>query len=145
MELKIQSYPLGQRPEVTKPHPDFLKIMGEDGIRKLISRHYDLLRNSGIKGLFPPNDEEFEKAKLRSSDFIIQLCGGPDYFNQNRGKPMLASRHSPFTITPEARITWLECYREALLELDIEEEILLSYWNYVQVFSSWMINSRSEK
>jgi hemoglobin len=89
MQPEIQQYPFGARPDVTRPNPEFLTFMGEDGIRKLISRHYDLMRQSSISHLFPADDNEFEAAKKRSSDFIIQICGGPDYFNQNRGKPML--------------------------------------------------------
>lgn len=141
MELKIDLYTQGERPEVTKPHPDFLKTLGEEGVRKMVSRHYDLLRVSEIKNLFPDEEEEFGKAKQRSADFMIQICGGPDYFNQNRGRPMLINRHSPFTITSEGRIIWLECYRVALTETNLPEHLILSFWNYIQVFSAWMINS----
>jgi len=52
MELKINTYPLGARPEVTKPHPDFINELGEDGIRTMVSRHYDLLRQSSINNYF---------------------------------------------------------------------------------------------
>lgn len=144
MELKIDIYSPGDRPEVTKPHPDFLKTLGEEGIRTMVSRHYDLLRLSEIKNLFPTDNEEFGKAKQRSADFMIQICGGPDYFNQNRGRPMLINRHSPFKITPEGRLIWLECYRIALNETNLPEHLLLSFWNYIQVFSAWMINSNTE-
>ena len=142
LELKINTYPLGIRPEVTKPHPDFLKVLGEDGIRTMVSRHYDLLRQSDIQSMFPKDDSEFDKAKQRSADFMIQICGGPDYYNQNRGRPMLIQRHSPFTITPEGRITWLECYRIALLETKLPEHLIFSFWQYIQVFSAWMMNTK---
>ena len=142
MELKIETYPLGSRPPVTILTPEFLKVLGEDGIRKMVSRHYDLMRQSNISHLFPTTDEEFEKAKLRSSDFMIQICGGPDYFNQHRGRPMLINRHMPFTITPEGRLVWLRCYRQALLETNLPENLIVSFWNYIQVFSVWMINSK---
>ena len=143
MELKINSYPVGARPDVSKPHPDFLNELGEEGIRKMVNRHYDLMRESDIKHLFPEDDEEFEKAKIRSADFMIQICGGPDYFNQNLGPPMLINRHNPFEITPEGRIVWLECYRIALLETKLPEHLILSFWDYIQVFSAWMMNKRA--
>lgn len=142
MELKANTYPLGARPDVTKPHPDFLKELGEEGIRKMVSRHYDLMRESGISHLFPPTDDEFEKAKLRSSDFMIQICGGPEYFNQNRGRPMLINRHAPFAITAEGREIWLSCYRQALLETKLPEHLIESFWNYINVFSAWMMNTK---
>ena len=141
MELKINEYRFGERPAVTIPSRDFLKQLGEDGIRKMVSRHYDLMRESDIKHLFPPTDDEFEKAKLRSSDFMIQICGGPEYFNENRGKPMMTKRHAPFTITMEGRNVWLTCYRQALLETNLPEPMIRSFWEYINVFSIWMVNS----
>ncbi len=141
MELKINEYRFGERPPVTLPDREFLKLLGEEGIRKMVSRHYDLMRESDIKHLFPPTDEEFEKAKLRSSDFMIQITGGPEYFNQNRGKPMMTKRHAPFTITREGRRTWLSCYRQALLETGLPEDLIRSFWDYINVFSIWMVNT----
>ncbi|WP_321319556.1 hypothetical protein [Labilibaculum sp.] len=141
MELKINDYPFGARPEVTKPNKDLLKYLGESGIRKLVDDHYELLRKSKYSPLFPQDREEFEAAKLRSSDFFIQVLGGPEYFNQNRGAPMLVKRHANFKITREARQVWMQCYQKLLPELDVPEELILSYWNYLDVFSSWMVNS----
>ncbi|HEY5591436.1 MAG TPA: globin [Paludibacter sp.] len=141
MDLLINTYKFGDRPEVTRPDPAFYKALGEEGIRKMVSRHYDLLRVSSIQGLFPIEDAEFELAKIRSADFMVQICGGPDYFNQHRGSPKLINRHSTFSITPEGRLVWLNCYKQALLELQIPENLILSFWNYVNIFSSWMVNT----
>ncbi|RUT78754.1 globin [Ancylomarina longa] len=141
MELIISEYQYGERPTVTRPSRDILKHLGEVGIRKLVDDHYNLLRESDVKGLFPPDNDEFEAAKLRSSDFFIQILGGPQYFNQNRGEPMLVRRHRPFNISSEARLIWLQCYQQLLPLLDLPEELIISYWNYLNVFSSWMVNS----
>lgn len=141
MELKISDYQFGERPEVTRPKPEILTILGESGIRKLVDDHYNLLKNSDYSPLFPQEEEEFEAAKLRSSDFFIQILGGPEYFNQNRGQPKLIYRHSNFKITKKARIVWLECYQQLLPKLNLSEELILSYWNYLNVFSFWMVNS----
>lgn len=140
MEFVIHEYPVGARPEVTKPSADIYKFLGDDGIRKMVSRHYDLLRQSPIKKMFPENDAEFEQAKLNSSDFMIQICGGPDYFNQHRGQPRLISRH-PFSITPNGRKIWLECYQTAISETQLTEHLVQSFWNYIEVFSAWMVNT----
>ncbi|MBN2765663.1 MAG: globin [Paludibacteraceae bacterium] len=142
MQPEIQQYPFGARPDVTRPNPEFLTFMGEDGIRKLVNRHYNLMSESSIAHLFPTDKAEFEAAKKRSADFFIQICGGPDYFNQNRGKPALIRRHAPFAIDAAGRQVWLECYHQALLEFDIPKHLFNSFWNYIQVFSAWMINSK---
>lgn len=144
MELTINNYAFGERPEVTKPTTEFYKQLGESGIRKLVSRHYDLLRVSKIKHLFAKDDADFELTKQHSADFMIQICGGEDYYHQHRGKPMMIKRHASSQITPEGRIIWLNCYKQALLELDISEKAILSFWNYINVFSSWMVNTDQE-
>jgi hemoglobin len=116
-------------------------LLQEEGMRKMVSDHYDLIVQSPVKDLFPKNPIALEKAKEHSADFFIQICGGPDYFNQHRGLPQLNRRHRPFTITAEARIEWMKCYQQVLSRLDISEEVVLSFWNYLDVFSKWMVNS----
>ena len=63
MQPEIQQYPFGARPDVTRPNPEFLTFMGENGIRKLVNRHYDLMHESSIAHLFPTDKDEFEAAK----------------------------------------------------------------------------------
>ena len=91
MDFSINQYEFGQRPAVTIPSPEILRVLNEEGIRRMVSDHYDLLSQSEIKHLFPRIEEALDKAKQRSSDFFIQICGGHPYFNENRGKPMLAN------------------------------------------------------
>ncbi len=141
MTFEIIPYQNTNLPEVQLPDKEFLNQLGESGIRKLSNDHYNLLRKSEINNLFPEDDIEFEKAKLRSSDFLIQIMGGRPYFNENRGKPMLAQRHAPFKITPKARLTWLECYSEVLKKIDLEEEIMSSFWKYLNMLSMRMVNT----
>ena len=141
MQFNISQGLVGTRPPVVKPDPKVLQFLGEDGMRKLISDHYDLLRVSNIKGLFPLTDEGFEMAKQHSADFFIQICGGPDYFNQSRGAPMMAGRHAAFKITPEARMIWLESYIKVLEPLDMPDDLKQSFWNYLDIFSIWMLNT----
>ena len=141
MEYVISRYFPGVRPGVQLPSKQMFILLKEDGMRKMVSDHYDLLAESSIKELFPKNPIALEKAKEHSADFFIQICGGPDYFNQNRGKPQLNRRHLPFKITAEARIEWLTCYKRVLQKMDLPEEVLLSFWNYLDVFSKWMVNS----
>ena len=86
MQLEITTYEFGSKPNVQMPDPEFFKLMKEEGIRKLISSHYDLLAKSEIKHLFPKNEKGLKKAKLRSSDFFIQMLGGYPYYKENRGE-----------------------------------------------------------
>lgn len=141
MELKIEKLPLGERPATNGPDNEIYKYLGEEGVRKLVSDHYDLLADSEINNLFPPKGMALELAKKRSSDFFIQKLGGPEYFNQNRGRPMLANRHLPFKITPSARVVWLDIYRKLLVNLDVPDHLIEAYWKYLHDFSNWMVNT----
>ena len=141
MQLEITTMEFGSRPGVKMPDPEFLDLMKEEGIRKLINDHYDLLAKSEINNLFPKNEKGLNKAKQRSADFFIQMLGGHPYYKKKRGEPKLVDRHMPFKITPTARIIWLKCYQQLLVKLDLPKHAIISFWNYLNVFSVWMINT----
>ncbi|MDD2357099.1 MAG: globin [Thiovulaceae bacterium] len=146
MELKITDGELGVRPPVTKPHPGFFAQVGEERFRKLVDDHYEMIRNSDIAFLFPIFDEEeFEQAKKNACDFFIQICGGHPYFAENRGEPRMVGRHAPFRIDEKARRRWLEFYAELLPPLEgegVSPEYIQSFWDYIDIFSTWMINTK---
>lgn len=141
IDFKITEATKGSRPNITLPHRGILEFLKEEGVRKLVSDHYNKLRTSSIKHLFPTEEVMFEAAKKNSADFFVQILGGPTYYNENRGNPMLVRRHNPFSINADARKVWLGFYQELLPELGLPDELLSSYWNYLEQFSIWMINT----
>ncbi len=147
VDFSITPYVEGVTLPVTKPNPQFLAEIGEEGIRDLLDRFYMKLYESPIAHLFPKEKEEMQIAAQHSADFFIQICGGPAYFNQNRGAPQMRKRHAPFAITPEARLHWLVLFEEALMPLleanRCSEANLQSFWRYLDTFSQWMVNSRA--
>ena len=146
MNLEISHAQFGVRPPVVKPIPEFLLEVSEEGLRELISKHYDKIKESSIYNIFPQDAQEFAQAKVNSADFFIQICGGPKYFNTNRGAPQMVGRHAPFRIDANARQTWLELYKpliEELKEQGVTETSLYSFWGYLNIFSIWMINTAS--
>ncbi|MEA1879259.1 MAG: globin [Campylobacterota bacterium] len=146
LDFSILPYEEGVNPPVTKPNPAFLDDIGEEGMRALFSRFYSLLFKSPIKDIFPLNEEEMQIASGHSADFFIQICGGPHYFNKHRGPPQMRKRHAPFPIGPNARLHWLVTLEEALQPIIEQKQSstqnIQSFWNYVNVFSQWMINTR---
>ncbi len=146
MNLVIREVPFGERPPVTAPHPDFFKFIGETGMREIVDQHYEAIKNSEIRNLFPVDEDEFEEAKKRASDFFIQVLGGKPYFTESRGAPRMVGRHAPFRITPKARRVWLELYIPILKSLEnrVPQALIEIFWNYINVFSIWMINTEEE-
>jgi hemoglobin len=141
MEYKITKGEINTRPNVDLPSKDFLNILTEEGIFKMVSDHYNLLQKTNIKGLFPPTKEGLEMAKKHSAYFFIQICGGERYFDEHRGRPMMKARHYAFKITQEARQIWLESYIKVLKSIDMDDNIKESFWKYIDIFSIWMMNS----
>jgi len=146
LNFTILPYQEGVTPPVTKPNPEFLTDIGEEGMRALLDRFYMCLFQSPIKALFPQEIDDMKNAGQTSADFFIQICGGKPYFNQNRGAPQMGRRHAPFAITPESRLHWLICFEEALQPIIDEalssDENIQSFWDYINIFSIWMINTR---
>jgi hemoglobin len=147
MNLVVTEVEFGERPPVTKPHPDLLKFLGEDGIRKIVDEHYEAIRDSEIRFMFPMEEEEFEAAKKRAADFFIQILGGHPHFSETRGAPRMVGRHAPFRITPSARKVWLELYIPIFERLSdkVPEPLIEIFWNYLNIFSIWMINTKEDQ
>jgi len=58
----------------------------------------------------------------------------------------MVGRHAPFRIDDNSRRTWLKLYMPRLKELldeGITEEYIESFWNYIDVFSLWVVNTKS--
>jgi len=63
MNLEISYAGFGVKPPVTKPIQEFLLEVGEDGLRELISKHYDAIKGSDIYPLFPQDDAVCNRCK----------------------------------------------------------------------------------
>lgn len=147
LDLQITPGEIGVRPPVTKPHPGFLHEVGEERFEKLVYDHYESLKTSDIAFLFPIfDDEDFAEAQKHAFDFLIEMSGGPDYFTQSRGEHQMVGRHAPFRIDEAARCSWLALYKpllEALEDEGITPEYIESFWNYLDIFSMWLVNTKS--
>jgi len=144
LNLRITPYRSDIQIQPFIPDNRIYEELGEEGIRDMISRLYDALVQSDIQEMFPKEAEELQLAKERAADFIIQRFGGPKWYAQRRGKPLLSQRHAPFRITPKSRTTWLRCYREVLETTPLSEKTRQEYWRFIDEFSTWMVNTPEE-
>lgn len=148
MKLTISDGTLGREyAPITKPNPEFFLQVGEERFRKLVSDHYEMIRNTPIAFMFPVDyEEDFAKVKKHAADFLIQICGGPDYHAQSRGDSRMLARHARFRIDEKGRRTWLECYAALLPELEaegVERAHIESFWNYLDTFSRVLVNTEN--
>lgn len=145
MNLEISYAMFGAKPPVTKPVPEFYVEVGEEGIREITKKHYAQIVKSEIAFMFPKDEKGLQKAIKNASDFFIQICGGPDYFNLNRGEPIMIQRHARFGIDARSREVWLELFKPILGDLKesgVTQKSIESFWKYLDVFSLWMINTK---
>ena len=147
MKLIISDGVINARPSVAKPHPGFFHEVGEERFRKLVLDHYESIKTSDIAFLFPIfDDDDFAEAQKHAADFLIEISGGPDYFTQSRGEHQMVGRHAPFRIDEHSRNVWLELYIPLLVALEeegINPEYIESFWNYLDIFSMWVVNTKS--
>jgi hemoglobin len=111
--------------ESTPTHYDALG--GEDGIRALVDRFYDLMDTAPeamhVRALHAASlTSSREKLRL----FLTGWTGGPQLYVEKHGNPMLRMRHLPFAIGEVERDEWLWCMARAL-NMHVMDPALRSY------------------
>jgi len=104
----------------TKSH--FELLGGEEGIRRLVDRFYDLMDASPEAATI----RALHASSLKSSReklflFLTGWTGGPQLYVERYGHPRLRMRHLPFPIGERERDEWLWCMERALAEHDIPD------------------------
>ena len=93
----------------------FEQIGGEEKVRALVDRFYDLMATlpeaAGILALHPP---DLTSSREKLFLFLVGWLGGPPLYVQRYGHPRLRARHLPFPIGESERDQWLLCMRQAL-------------------------------
>lgn len=118
---------------------DVYPRLGEAGFDRLITAFYDRVKSDDLIGrMYPPDDWEAAKDRLR--DFLIQRFGGPTRYSDQRGHPRLRMRHAPFSIGPAERDRWLELMAEAIKACDLDPEITQLLWPYFVSTADHMLN-----
>jgi hemoglobin len=140
MEREIYTPKLENVPPMPELRTLYRKL-GEDKLRELVDVFYDLIAESEIAYMFPG---EFTSAKQDQADFLIQVLGGPSFYTDRKGPARMRMRHFKFVITEESRLVWLHCYRQALEKVGIPEEEKQILDDYLDSFSKWMVNAKSE-
>ena len=150
MSLEITPVVKGEAVAFKNPAIEFYEAVGgKEGMEKLMYSFYDKIYESDIAHFFPQDEDEFEQVKIKNSKFFIQICGGPKvYEDEAKGMELneyMVRLHDDFSINEKARIEWLGTMREALNELEgVDEELIESFWDYLDSFSKLTVNSFSD-
>lgn len=102
-------------------NPHYDRLGGEDMLRKLVNRFYELMDQlpeaRTIRQLHAP---ELHDAREKLFMFLSGWLGGPPLYINHYGHPRLRQRHMPFTIGETERDQWMLCMNQAMDELGIE-------------------------
>lgn len=97
----------------------YQELGGEEGVRKLVHRFYELmdtLPEAAVIRTMHPEDISTSEDKLYL--FLSGFLGGPSLYIEKFGHPMLRRRHLPFPIDEAARDQWLLCMNRALDDVE---------------------------
>ena len=87
-------------------------VGGDAPFHELVEHFYEHVAEAlELRKLYP---DDLEPGKKHLAWFLIQRFGGPAYFNDKRGAPMLRRRHMPFEIDFAVRDLWLSCMMDAV-------------------------------
>jgi len=98
-------------------NPHYRQIGGEDAVRRLVERFYQLMDElpeaRAIRALHP---EDLAPAKEKLFQFLSGWLGGPPLYAERHGPPRLRQKHLPFPIDAAVRDAWMACMNRALEE-----------------------------
>lgn len=118
-------------------------IGGSVTIHHLVEAFYKrVAENPDLQPIFP--DDLTETAR-KQEQFLSQFLGGPAYYTEEHGHPMLRARHLPFEITPTRKNAWLVCMSEALDEVDIQEPYKSAIFERLMHTAHHMMNTTEDQ
>jgi hemoglobin len=112
--------------------------LGEDNLRALVDRFYDLVFVHPLIARLFKTDKELIKEKQRM--FLTQFFGGPPLYSQRYGHPQMRARHMPHPISEDDAMAWLQCMSQAITSLSIEESLKDEMFKRLVPTAMFMVN-----
>ena len=128
--------------QIDEPHTTaFSAIGGEENVRKLVERFYDLMElESKYAELRATHGTDSHSARDKLFWFLCGWMGGPDYYIERFGHPRLRARHLSFAIGIEERNQWLACMLQAMEETGVEPGLQERLLQSLFQTADWMRN-----
>ena len=123
------------------PATPFDWVGGEDAVRRLVDRFYDLMDlEPGYAPLRALHPTSLDGSRDKLHWFLCGWLGGPDYFVERFGHPRLRARHLPFRIGIAERDQWMACMRQAMAECALDLELQRRLGESFMNTADWMRN-----
>ena len=140
--MQIEEKPPGTPPFATP----YEWIGGENRIKAMVERFYDLMDlEPSYTALRAAHGSTLENARERLFWFLCGWMGGPQYYTDRFGHPMLRMRHMPQqtgggAIGIKERDEWLACMDQAMRETGVDEELRARLNTSFFQTADWMRN-----
>ena len=131
--MQIQEKPPKETP--------FEWIGGEDKVRALVDRFYDLMDlEPDYAELRAAHGTELQRARENLFWFLCGWLGGPQHYTDRFGHPRLRMRHMPFKIGIIERDQWLACMDQAMGEVGVDPALRVRLKESFFQTADWMRN-----
>ncbi|GAB6042296.1 group II truncated hemoglobin [Endothiovibrio diazotrophicus] len=105
-------------------NPHYELIGGEAKIHELVERFYQLMDTrpeaAAIRAMHP---QDLASSKEKLFAFLSGWLGGPPLYMEKYGPPQLRMRHTGFPIDDDARDQWMNCMKQAMADVGIDEKL----------------------
>ena len=119
----------------------FDRVGGEDGVRRLVDRFYDLMDlEPGYAALRVLHPADLSGSRDKLFWFLCGWLGGPNHYVERFGHPMLRARHLPYAIGIRERDQWLQCMVQAMDEQALEPPLAQRLAESFYGTADWMRN-----
>ncbi|HVL76956.1 MAG TPA: group II truncated hemoglobin [Noviherbaspirillum sp.] len=120
----------------------FELIGGEDRLRELVDRFYDLMElEPGFAALRAMHPPRLEDSRDKLFWFLCGWTGGPNHYIERFGHPRLRARHLPFSIASAERDQWLRCMALAMQDIGLSEPLQERLMHAFFQTADWMRNT----
>jgi hemoglobin len=100
------------------------RIGGEEGLRTLVNRFYDLMDTlPEAKDIRDFHQQDLTRTRQLLVDFLSGWLGGPPLYVQKYGHPRLRQRHLFIPIGIKQRDQWLHCMYQAMQDVGLDEQL----------------------
>lgn len=125
----------------TSPATAFAWVGGEDAVRRLVDRFYDLMElEPGYAQLRAVHPASLDSARDKLFWFLCGWLGGPDHYIERFGHPRLRARHLGFKIGIAERDQWMACMMQAMADCELDAALQERLTESFMGTADWMRN-----
>ena len=129
-------------PAEALPVPTAYELLGGDApLRTLVDRFYDLMDlEPAYTELRASHGSSLDEARDKLYWFLSGWLGGPSLYIERLGHPRLRARHLPFAIGIQERDQWVACMSQAMVEVQVPDELAQRLHHSFMQTADWMRN-----